>query len=249
MTKIKIERKKNKFLFWVMLFCVLFCFSFINQQQEKRISLTQTTRYLKNNKKVTYDTDIFYNFDRGVMITHQVEPFEHYIMTDSKGEIRIYYPLKNEVYISRDPSQITEHSLFYYFLSNRLFDFGLRDMGFTILKTEPKKDVMVTWWTLPVNSSNPVKKVELVHQNFLPIYMAYYSKKNTIQRKVYYYDYTNNKKLPVSFPQKVVEFNYLENGDSLVSQMIFSNILYGNEAKNTTFDYKIPLNAKVIKNE
>ena len=239
--------KKTNFIIAIFLVCIGFL-SFTYQQVEKRISLTQTTRSLKNNKKISYSSDIFYNFDNGIMIVHQTEPFEHFVITDSKGEIKIYNPAKNEVYISRDPSQITEHSLFYYFLSNRLFDFGLRDLGFTMSKTETKNDVLVTWWTPPVNSKSPISKVELVHQNFLPIYMAYYSSKNEIIKKNYYYNYLNDNIIPVKLPQKIVEFNYFENKDSIVSQLIFSDIRFGKDATSNLFDYKIPLNAKIIKN-
>ncbi len=206
-----------------------------------------TSRLLKSGKKIEYNTDIFYHFDKGIMIAHYYEPFEYYMITDAKGEIKMYYPQKNEVYISRDPSKITEHTIFYYFFANRLADFGLRDLGFTIAKTEPRSDIIITHWAPPKEMENTIKSVELVHQKNLPIFMAYYSPKNKISRKIYYYNYTDEKQLPVRFPQKVVEFNYLEDGDSLITQMVFTNIKYGQQANNPNFDFKIPFNAKIVK--
>lgn len=232
---------------FVFILLSAFFMSFTPQIIEKKMSLTMTSKLLKKGKKVVYNTDVFYHFDKGIMITHNFEPFEYYMITDAKGEIKMYYPKKNEVFISRDPSQITEHSIFYYFLSNRLFDFGLRDLGFTISKTEPQKDVIVTQWSPPKQIENNIKWVELVHQKNLPIYMAYYSPKNKISRKIYYYDYTELNQLPIRFPQKIVEFNYLDDGDSIITQMIFSKILYGKAASSSVFDFKIPMNAKIVK--
>lgn len=231
----------------VFILISFFCFSFAPQIVEKKMSVSLTSKLLKNGKKIIYNTDVYYHFDKGIMITHNYKPFEYYMITDAKGEIKMYYPDKNEVYISRDPSQITEHSIFYYFLANRLFDFGLRDLGFTISKTEPQKDVIVTRWAPPKEIEKNIKYVELVHQKNLPIYMAYFSAKNKISRKIYYYDYTEEKHLPIRFPKKIVEFNYLDDGDSLITQMIFSNIQYGKAASSSVFEFKIPLNAKIVK--
>ena len=82
--------------------------AFVGQINEQKISLTQTVRMLKDNKKASIVSNIYYHFESGILITHQKEPFEHFIITDSKGEIKIYNTEKNEVYVSRDPSKITD---------------------------------------------------------------------------------------------------------------------------------------------
>ena len=159
--------------------------AFVGQITEQKISLTQMVRMLKDNKKASIASHIYYHFESGILITHQKEPFEHFIITDSKGEIKIYNTEKNEVYVSRDPSKITDQTLLYYFFAKRLNDFGLRDMGFTLENTEFKDDLKVSWWKNDFPES-PIKKVELVHQKDLPIFMAYYDKNNSISRKVNY---------------------------------------------------------------
>ncbi len=223
----------------------LLLFSFVLQSQRK-ISVSVTNRVLREGKLLTIKSDLHYNFDIGNMIAHYTTPFEYYFLSDARGEVRIFYPDKNEVFISRDPSQITDQSLLYFFLSNRISDLGLRSMGFSLFNTERSGRVVTSWWSPPPNMAANIQKIELVHENHLPIYMAYHKADNTLLRKVFYYDYTTDNSLPVSFPQKVLEYNYMPNGDSLVSQIVFSNILYGSRANSPLFNFKIPSNAKVV---
>ena len=234
----------SKYLrFITLLLIVLFSVSFI-QQTQRRISVTVENKVLRNGKVVSIKSDLHYNFDRGTMTVHYHQPFEYYLLSDSKGEVRLYYPEKNEVFLSRDPSQITDQSLLYYFLSNRISDLGLRDMGFTLFKTQHGKGVVTSWWSPPASMAKNLQKVEIVHENYLPIYMAYHN--NKVIRKVYYYNYTTDNKLPVKIPQKILEYNYLPNGDSLINQMTFTNILFGARATSSLFEYKIPENAKIV---
>ncbi|MDD2412619.1 MAG: hypothetical protein RBS19_04905 [Bacteroidales bacterium] len=221
--------------------------AFVGQIKEQKISLTQTVRMLKDNKKVSIVSDIYYHFDSGILITHQEDPFEHFVITDSKGEIKIYNPEKNEVFVSRDPSKITDQTLLFYFFAKRLNDFGLRDMGFTLENTEFKDDLKISWWKNDY-PENPIKKAELVHRNDLPIYMAYYDKDNFVSRKVYYSSYTTLDEMPIQLPKTITDINFYSKKDSIINQTIFTNITYGNKAKSPIFDLKIPLNAKIIRN-
>lgn len=223
----------------------LFAASFI-QQDQRKISLSVTSKVLRHGKVVTIQSELFYNFDRGTILAQYKQPIHYYLMTDAKGEVRIYQPEKNEVVISRDPSQITDQSLLYFFLSNRISDLGLRENGFTLFKTSRSKDVVTTWWSPPASMAKNILKVELVHDNFLPIYMSYHNHQNSLSRKVFYYSYTQDASIPVRLPQKILEYNYFENGDSIVNQMVFSNILYGRKANSPLFDFKIPENAKIV---
>ncbi len=221
--------------------------AFVSQISERKISLTQTVRMLIDNKKANVESQVYYNYDNGVLITHQKDPFEHFIITDSKGEIKIYNPEKNEVYVSRDPSKVTDQTLLYYFFAKRLNDFGLREMGFSLESTDFKDNLKISWWKNDYPES-PVKKVEFVHKNDLPIYMAYYDKDNFINRKVYYSNYTNHSEMPIQLPKTITDINYFTKKDSVINQTIFSNINYGNKAQSNIFDFKIPFNAKIIRN-
>jgi hypothetical protein len=118
-------------------------------------------------------------------------------------------------------------------------------MGFTLFKTTQGKGVVTTWWSPPASLTNSVDKVEMVHENYLPIYMAYHQQKK-ITRKVYYYNYTNDPALPLRIPQKILEYHYLSDGDSLLNQLSFTHILFGSRATSPLFEFKIPANAKVV---
>lgn len=235
------SKMRNAFL---LLLLILFTASF-SWQVERRMSLSVMNKVIRDGKVVSISSEIHYHFDRGTLAVHYHQPFEYYLLSDSKGEVRLYYPSKNEVFLSRDPSQITDQSLLYYFLSNRVSDLGLRDMGFTLFKTTQSKGVVSTWWSPPANLAKNLQKVEMVHENHRPIYMAYHHQ-NKITRKVFYYNYTSDPNLPLSIPQKILEYNYLSDGDSLISQMSFTNILFGSKATSPLFEFKIPTNAKVV---
>lgn len=221
--------------------------AFVGQINEQKISLTQTVRMLKDNKRTSMVSSIYYHFNSGVLITHQKEPFEHFVITDSKGEIKIYNPDKNEVFVSRDPSRITDQTLLYYFFAKRLNDFGLRDMGFTLENTEFKDDLKISWWRNDY-PENPIKKAELVHKKDLPVFMAYYDENMFTTRKVYYSNYTKEDEMPIQLPKTITDINYLSEKDSLINQTIFSDITYGYKANSPIFNIKIPFNAKIIRN-
>lgn len=221
--------------------------AFVEQINEQKISLTQTVRMLKDNKRASMVSNVYYHFDSGILITHQKEPFENFMITDSKGEIKIYNPEKNEVFISRDPSRITDQTLLYYFFAKRLNDFGLRDMGYSLEKTEFKDNLKISWWKTDY-PENPIRKIELVHKKDLPVYMAYYDKDHFTMRKVYYSSYTKADEMPIQLPKTITDINYLSKNDSIINQTIFSDITYGNKANSPIFNLKIPLNAKIIRN-
>lgn len=238
---------KHKLSIWLIILLTIPLLSFVLQSGSHQIKLTQNVRVLKNGKKIENISEVFYDYSKGTMIMHQTEPFEHYLYTDAKGEIKIYYPEKNEVYLSRDPNKITDQSILFYFFSNRLYDFGIRDMGFTVSKTEIKDKYVVTWWKAP-NESMPIKQIEIVHDADLPIYMAYYNHNDEIIQKNYYYDYNKKGEVPVQVPQKILEISYISPKDSIITQTISTDIKYGLEASSKISQFKIPLNAKIIRN-
>jgi len=179
------------------------------------------------------------------MITRYTKPNEYFVITNVSGDAQIYYPAKNEVFMTQSLIFETEKSFLYYFLNNKIADLGLKDLGFTLSKTHFEDKMLVSTWKPSVKLNSKIGKIELVHENQLPIYIAYYDEKYKLTKKIYYYDYYNHPSLKL--PQKVVEFNYLPKGDSVVNKLVYSNIKLNEQANSTWFNYKIPANAKVVK--
>ena len=210
----------------------------------QKVSMKMETKNLSKGMQVTINADIYYHYAEGKMIMHFINPIEYILITNNKGEAKIYNPKTNEVSLKMGFDFDTKNTLLYYFLANKQYDLGLKDLGFTLQSTSFDDGLMITKWKPPFSMNTAVGYVELVHEKYLPIYLAYYTSQNKLSKKIYYYDYAQvaNVKVPV----KVVEFNYFNENDSMVSKTTYSNIKYNEQAQSTYFNYKIPENAKVV---
>ena len=104
---------------------------------------------------------------------------------------------------------------------------------------------MVTSWIPPAHLMNQIENVEMAYENYLPIYTAIYDNKSKISKRVYYSNYVYVGQY--SLPLKITEIEYLANGDSIISRKEYSNVKMGTEADNSYFNFKIPSNAKLVK--
>lgn len=210
----------------------------------KKVSLHMKSRIAAKGSMVVSEADIYYNFEQGKMTMKYEKPFEYYVLSNNRGETKMYYPSKNEVYLNNNPLFSTEKNLLYYFLSNKTYDLGLKDMGYSLFKTRYEEGHMISTWK-PVQAGSSIAEVELVHKNYLPIFIAYYDEKGKLLQKIFYYDYTLVNGL--NFPSKVVEISYLGIQDSSVTKIEYSDILFGeNENNKSFFEFKVPQNAKLV---
>ena len=132
--------------------------------------------------------------------------------------------------------------MLYYFLSNRIEDLGLKELGFSLRETKVDgANIIRTYF--PVNSKSNYAKVEMVHENHLPIYCAYYDAKDQIVHKIYYSNYQNISSF--IFPNRVTEIVY-SGKDSIISRMVYSNVKIDNNATSPNFEFTVPSNAKVV---
>lgn len=224
---------------------ILSGFTFI--QSNKYVSIKMKSNILMKGTVVNTDADLYYNYTTGKLVTYFNKPLKYTMISNSKGEAKIYFPEKNEVIVNRDDAFNSDYSLIYFFLANKTSDLGLKDMGFTLSNTSFKDGHMITNWVASTSGTSGVEKVELVHKNFQPIYIEYITKDDKTLQKVFYYDYK-----PVGsikFPMKVVEFNYLSDGDSAITKTTYSDIVFGiNDLNKSKYDFEVPTNAKVIEN-
>ena len=222
----------------------VFSFSIISPAQVQKISVHKKSQILKAGKKQTAHADIYYAPESGTFVSHYFEPKEFVKITNRKGEMKIYFPEQNKVSIKQDYYFSSENELLYYFVNNFTEDLGLKKEGFEMTDTHYDEQYLVTTWTSPA-SMKLVEKVEIVFENMVPIYSAYYSTKNEIIRKIYYSDYYRG--FSFMLPKKITEITYTSENDSTIKRTIFSNIRQNDEVDPYYLNFEIPEDAKIAK--
>ncbi len=220
---------------------ILLFFPFILWAQNRVYTEVEVKRVNKG-KAITIKKEIYYN-SNGKMVVHFSYPEEYFLITNNFGEAKVYHPKTNEVMVINDAFLSSESELIYYFLTNKIEDLGLKDYGFSLASTRTEGNQIIRTYT-PNESKSNYSKIEMVHENHLPIYCAYYNSKNRIVQKVYYSDYQILSF--TAFPGRITEIAYVAANDSIVSRMLYSNVKVDKDAVSPNFEFSIPPNAKVV---
>ncbi len=210
----------------------------------RKLSVHMESQRAIKGKIIRVKADIYYAYNEGKMISHYTYPDEYFLISNVKGEVKVYKPSTNQVSIQQNDIFSIQNDVLYYFVFNKIADMGLKDLSFTLDKTRFENDMMISDWIPPVFLMDRVSRIELVHEKYLPIYTAYYNSKKEIIKKIYYYDYLEKNNFVL--PQKIAEIEYLETGDSIVSRKIYSDTRFDKDANSEYFDFKIPGNAKLM---
>jgi hypothetical protein len=181
----------------------------------------------------------------GNMTTHFTYPQDYIFITNSKGEVKIYFPSQNQVMLQHNDAFSSGNDVLYSFLTLQTNDLGLKESGFSIQNTRYEENLMITTWLPPLSLVNQISKIEMAHENYMPIYTAIYNTKSKFSKKIYYSNYTTVGQF--SLPLKMTEIEYLANGDSIVSRKEYSDFKLGSIANSAYFNYPIPANAKLMK--
>jgi hypothetical protein len=240
----KLILSKLKFLV-VFFFIAIISSSFVFVGDKTSVHLE--SQRLHKGKVVTVKADIYFRSDDGILVIHYSQPQDYVFLTNSKGEAKIYYPDKNEVILAQNQLFSSENDVLYSFLKYQSADMGLKEAGFNLTESKIEKAQVVTTWMPSSMHMGQVSKVVIVHENDLPIYLAYYNLKGNIFKKSYFSNYYSATNTP--FPQRIVDIDYLPTGDSIISRKIYSNIKTNQDANSSYFDFSIPANAKVLKNK
>ena len=222
------------FLFFTQILCA----------QNRVYAEVEVKRVMKG-QSVTIRKEIYYSAN-GKMIVRFTYPEEYYLVTNIFGEAKIYHPKTNEVMLINDKFMSSESEPLYYFLTNKIEDMGLKNLGFTLADTRAERNNIIRTYTTN-DSKSSISKIEMVHENHLPIYCAYYDSKNRVGQKVYYSDYQVLSF--TAFPGRITEISYVEANDSIVSRMLYSNVKIDRNAVSPFFDFTIPSDAKVVDNK
>jgi hypothetical protein len=232
------------FLFSLLLSCLLFI-SFVPQQVIEKLSMKVITRSMKNGQMVAGESEIYFtNNSGGQMLTRILKPVKSFMMINAKGELKIYNPEKNTVLIQPN-SGVSSHASFLYFILNgSIADMGLKASGYTIADTKFKDGMVITTWYPPSVLTGLMGQAVLVHENYKPIYMAYFNSKGEPALKVFYSNYA--KFQDVSFPMTVTEFRYTSPQDSTIEKQNYSEVKINDEVNDDYLNFKIPDDAKIL---
>ncbi|WP_198416704.1 LolA-like protein [Marinilabilia rubra] len=208
-----------------------------------KVSVNAVYQIYKNGSLFTAESASLYKGQTGDIITHYFSPKDFYKKINSKGEITIYTPEDNTVTFMQNSQYSSSTELLYFFVNNLTQDMGLKNEGFNQIGTRREDNYLITTWQSPPGM-RVVSSVELVSENFLPIFAQYFDNKGKVLKKIYYYNYFNG---PQFFlPKKITEINYMSKGDSTVRRTTFSDIKTGFNADEKLFDFKIPEDAKKV---
>ncbi len=205
------------------------------------------TETLKQGSVIRSSANIFFDAAKGTMITHRLEPVEHYVITNHKGEAKFYFVARNEAMIKRGQHFSTSENILVYFLSGNVDDMGLNEFGYNPVSTRRDANLLISRWEPAAALESSYSAIELVHEDGLPIYIGYYVRHNREERllkKIYYSHYQQFSDFDL--PLQIVEFNYFPSGDSLVNRTRYSEIKTGRKSLGNLSNFKIPYDAKII---
>jgi len=215
------------------------------QGVHRQVSLKSLTETIINGKVSKSKADIYYEFPSGRIITMNTEPEKYVYIANTLGEAKIYYPAKNVVVLRNDATFSARNNNLYYFFANRVNDLGLQDSDFKSSSVKQEESYTITTWQAPVKLLAQVDKIDLVHENMLPVYSEYRNTKGAITLKVYYSDF--RKIYESMVPMRVTEIIYLNHPDSTIRRTTYSDVRTGSQADRAGFDFTIPTNARIEK--
>lgn len=223
---------------------IFFSLSVFVYSQEKALKSSLLVETLLQGKKMTFTSEVHYSPVNGRLIQHFLSPKEYYIISNSKGEAQIYTPDSNKVTLKSGEVMNSEKSIFGIFMGSSKRDLGLTDLGYGITNVRYENQYEVSEWRKVYDTeTSPVDKIELVHENFLPVYMAYFNKDGKALKKVYYYNFNTYSNFNI--PSKITEITYINDADSVVSRTTISNLKFI-DLNDTDLNFTIPENAKIV---
>ena len=199
-------------------------------------------RNIKNGYLTSISANIYYSIS-GKMVTVNDKPNQFYTITNNKGEVKVYDPVKNEVYTSQNIALSTESTQLYYFFNNKIADLGLSDLGFQVVDTQFDEGLIITIWMPPAQLAAQIGRVKLVHENGKPIFISYTDSNDDLLKKTYFYDYNDINGL--LFPASITQMNYVNKSDSSITKITYSDIEYNTSRVEELLQFEIPADAKI----
>ena len=209
---------------------------------QRRVSADMEVKTLYGGKVTTVTSKVFCT-STGQMVQVFQSPSPYYTITNPNGEFKLYVPSTNEVYSERKEDFSDRDDLLYLFLSGRSDDMGLGLYGYKLASTSKEEGGLLKRTYLPMSTGKGASKVELVLENYLPIYLAYYDSSGTVVSRTYLSSYTRFSNLML--PLRVTSVQYMAKKDSSLVRTVYSNVRV--DGDDPMFDFKVPADAKPVK--
>ena len=217
----------------------------LQQQKLDKISLDLISKTLYQGKSVSLKSEVFYKSVGATMVTHFTSPKEKIVITNGNGEYKEYDFKNNTVTLLQGIDLSSKNSLFYSFLSGSIGDMGLKSLGYKLINTKVEQKMVITTWVPEGENSVKIKKAEIVHENYLPIYLAFYDINDKPMHKSFYSNFQQVGS--VKMPFTITEFEYLSPTDSVITKRIYSNLKTNAQVDDNYLNYKVPANAQIIR--
>lgn len=230
-----------------LLFLAVIIFSSYSLQQQKidKISLELLSRTLYQGKSVNLKSEVYYKSVGATMVTHFTSPQEKLVITNGNGEYKEYDFRNNTITLMQGIDLSSKNSLFYSFLSGSISDMGLKGLGYKLSNTRVDQKMVITTWVPVGENSVKTKKAEIVHENYLPIYLAFYDMNDKPMHKSFYSNFQQVGS--VKMPFTITEFEYLSPTDSIITKRTYSNLKTNAQVDDKFLNFKVPADAKVIR--
>ena len=213
--------------------------------QPSRLSVKSVTETLQKGKVLRTTADIYFDPATGRIINMTHSPEEYISIATPEGKTDIYYPSKNSRVSVQNLALSSRNNNLWFFLNNESYDMGLQGMGFTVDGIRQEENYTITTWQAPLRALAEVDKIDLVHENHIPIYIEYRDTKKMTTLKVYYEDYLRVDKWML--PARVTEIIFTSRKDSVIRRSTYTDFRFGENADPKGFDFTIPADAELLK--
>lgn len=222
---------------FVICLLILFCASAYAQ---KRISADVEIKQLTDGKVSTITKSV-YCANNGRLVVYFHQPLEYVMLTDPQGNTKFHFPELDQVMVDNSASTASSDELLSVFLFGRIEDLGLGLIGYSQVSSEILEDGLVRKvFKNTKRTGMPV--VEIVYENYLPIFMQSQTPQGAVLNKTYLSKYVQLGMIP--FPSRSTAINYGSKGDSTVVRTLYSN--FELDSSNPMFEYSVPSTAKEV---
>lgn len=222
---------------------IIILMSLIPSANVEKLSLDMVARTLYKGKSITVKGQLFYKVQGGLMVTRIISPMEQIVVANATGEFKSYDIKSNSVTLMQGLDFSSKNSFIYNFLSGNINDMGLSSLGYKLKDTKIDGKIVVSTYMAPTEKIMEITKVEIAHENYLPIFMGFYDNKGNKVQKIYYTNYQNVSHIKMPFT--ITEIEFLGAQDSTITRRTYSNLKLNEQVDNTWFNYQIPANAKI----
>jgi len=224
------------------IFCLtLLAAVFVPASAQRKVSADVEVKTVVKGKLSTVTKSV-YCTSNGRLVTLFKTPVKYYFIANAKGEAQFYTPDTGEVLSQYSPDLSSNTELAMLFMSGRIDDLGLGQFGY---KAGPpsREDGYIKKTFTPSDPSKPL--VEIVYENYLPIYCAYMAPDGKILSKKYLDEYSRFGRFVL--PLRITDISYGKDRDSSVVRTIYSDVKV--DVDNPNFDFQVPADAKPMKLE